>query len=212
MDDDPRPGYAEDLELARHLIYPLVEPSVRDYIERFFHTYLSDNDLLDYEPALLHADLGPDHIRYAPDSGRIMGVIDWGDASIGEPDYELSYLAGFVAEVVRHGAPRDEAKLERKLRYFSGHHTIDTLLIGLERGDVTEALATLRADAATAALLEAKYLGARVGRCRTWSCMGGPCAITWMATKTPIASCTATTVTAGRPLSGAMPSTSSRRP
>jgi aminoglycoside 2''-phosphotransferase len=164
VDDDPRPGYAEDLEQARFQVYPLVEPSVRDYIERLFDTYLSDNDLLGYEPALLHADLASDHIRYAPDSGRITGVIDWGDASIGDPDYELSYLfrdggAGFVAELVRHGPPRDEAKLERKLRFFSGHDTIDTLLVGLERGDdrlVTEALATLRADAATAALLEAK--------------------------------------------------------
>ncbi len=157
VDDDPRPGYAEDWELARLQLYPLVEPSVRDYIERLFDAYLADEALLDYEPALLHADLAPDHIRYSPEAGRITGVIDWGDASIGDPDYDLSYLyraggARFVEEVVRHGPRRDRAKLERKLRFFAGHDTIDTLLNGLERGDdplVTAGLARLKADAGT---------------------------------------------------------------
>ncbi len=128
-DEDPRPGYAEDLELARAQVYPLVAPSVRDYIERLFDTYLADKSLLDYEPSLLHADLAPDHIRYSPEAGRITGVIDWGDASIGDPDYELSYLyraggAHFLEEVVQHGPHRDSAKLEKKTAVLrrSRHH------------------------------------------------------------------------------------------
>jgi aminoglycoside 2''-phosphotransferase len=156
VEDDPRPGYTEDLELARSQVYPLVEPSVRDYIERLFDTYLCDDALLDYEPALLHADLAPDHLRYSPAVARITGVIDWGDASIGDPDYELSYLyraggAGFVEEVVRHGPRRDRTKLERKLRFFAGHDTIDRLLTAMQRGNsalVTAGLARLRADVA----------------------------------------------------------------
>ncbi len=164
VDEDPRPGFAEDLELARLQVYPLVERSVRDYIERLFDIYLSDTALLEYEPALLHADLATDHIRYSPEAARITGIIDWGDASIGDPDYELSYLyqtggARFIEEVVRHGPGRDRAKLERKLRFFAGHDTIDSLLIGMDRGDsplVAAALSQLRADAATAGLLDAK--------------------------------------------------------
>jgi aminoglycoside 2''-phosphotransferase len=156
VEDDPSLGYAEDLALARSLVYPLVEPSVRDYVERLFDTYLSDDALLDYEPALLHADLAPEHVLFSPAEARITGVIDWGDASIGDPDYELSYLyracePGFVEEVVRHGPGRDLAKLERKLRFFAGDDTIETLLTALERGDsalVTAALARLSADAA----------------------------------------------------------------
>jgi aminoglycoside 2''-phosphotransferase len=155
-DEDPRAGYADDLARLRSDVYPLVEPSVRDYVERLFETYLADETLLDYEPGLLHADLAPDHIRYSTDEGRITGIIDWGDASIGDPDYELSYLyraggASFVEEVVRHGPRRDPATLERKLRFFAGHDTIDTLLTAMERGDaplVAAGLAVLRQDAA----------------------------------------------------------------
>ena len=141
VDDDPRPGYAEDLDRARTEIYPLVEPSVRASIERLFETYFADESLLDYEPALLHADLAADHIRFSVEEQRITGIIDWGDASIGDPDYELSYLwqaggARFVEELIRHGPPRDLAKLTRKLQFFAGHDTIGTLLTALERGEV----------------------------------------------------------------------------
>jgi aminoglycoside 2''-phosphotransferase len=153
-DDDPRPGYADDLRRARSEIYPLVEPLVRDHVELLFETYLAAETLRDCEPGLLHADLDPEHICFS--AGRITGVIDWGDASIGDPDYELSYMfrAGgchFVEEVVRHGPPRDPATLARKLRFYLGHDVIDTLLTGLERGHarlVEAGLAALRKYAA----------------------------------------------------------------
>jgi hypothetical protein len=52
--------------------------------------------------------------------------------------------------MVRPGPPRDRAKLDRKLRFYAGHDTIDTLRTGLERGDdrlIAAGLATLSADA-----------------------------------------------------------------
>ena len=157
LDDDPRPGYAQDLELARAEIYPRVEPFVRDYVERVFGTYFDDTALHDFEPALLHADLSPDHIRFSVSEQRITGIIDWGDASLGDPDYELSYLypamgARFVEEVIRHGPRRDLEKLRRKLEFFMRHDTVDTVLVGLERGDpllIERGLADLRNDATT---------------------------------------------------------------
>jgi aminoglycoside 2''-phosphotransferase len=155
IEEDPRDGYVEDFARARAEVYPLVEPFVRDHVERLFQSYLTDEALFDFEPALLHADLAPEHIRFSPEEQKISGIIDWGDASVGDPDYELSYLyraggASFVEDVVRHGPERDRAKLERKLRFFAGHDAIDTLLTGLERGEVPlieAGLAALRADA-----------------------------------------------------------------
>ena len=96
---------------------------MRDYVERVFGTYFDDTALHDFEPALLHADLSPDHIRFSVSEQRITGIIDWGDASIGDPDYDLSYLypamgARFVEEVIRHGPRRDLEKLRRKLEFF----------------------------------------------------------------------------------------------
>jgi aminoglycoside phosphotransferase (APT) family kinase protein len=40
----------------------------------------------------IHGDLGPEHVLMDPASGRIAGVIDWGDVVIGDPAIDL---AGF---------------------------------------------------------------------------------------------------------------------
>ena len=46
-------------------------------------------------PALVHADLGPEHILIA--DGAVAGVIDWTDARIGDPAIDLAWLL--------HGTP-----------------------------------------------------------------------------------------------------------
>ncbi len=45
--------------------------------------------------AIVHADLGPDHVRC--DATGLRGVIDWGDVRIGDPAIDLAWLL--------HGAP-----------------------------------------------------------------------------------------------------------
>jgi hypothetical protein len=78
-------------------------------------------------------------------------VIDFGDVSIGDPDYDLAFLAlrlgpGFLAGLLRHRPHPDPARLAGKLRAFVLFNTIDDVFIGLERGDralVDSALADL---------------------------------------------------------------------
>ena len=44
-----------------------------------------------FEPRLIHADINADHVYVAPggDGWRVTGLIDFGDAMIGEPEYDL---------------------------------------------------------------------------------------------------------------------------
>lgn len=39
--------------------------------------------------ALVHGDLGPEHVRY--DEGRITGIIDWSDARVADPALDLAW-------------------------------------------------------------------------------------------------------------------------
>jgi aminoglycoside phosphotransferase (APT) family kinase protein len=45
--------------------------------------------LVDFNPALLHADLGPSHLLVR--DGRLAGVIDWGDARLGDPALDYAW-------------------------------------------------------------------------------------------------------------------------
>jgi aminoglycoside phosphotransferase (APT) family kinase protein len=46
--------------------------------------------LVGYEPALVHCDLGPSHLLCR--DGRLVGVIDWADAKIGDPAVDYAWL------------------------------------------------------------------------------------------------------------------------
>jgi aminoglycoside phosphotransferase (APT) family kinase protein len=43
-----------------------------------------------FTPTLLHADLGPEHLLVR--NGHLAGVIDWGDARIGDPALDYAWL------------------------------------------------------------------------------------------------------------------------
>jgi aminoglycoside phosphotransferase (APT) family kinase protein len=51
--------------------------------------------------ALVHADLGPDHLLVA--DGRIIGIIDWTDAEIGDPALDLCWLLYGAPEAIAVG-------------------------------------------------------------------------------------------------------------
>lgn len=46
--------------------------------------------LTGFEPALTHCDLGPEHLLVR--HGRLAGVIDWADATIGDPALDYAWL------------------------------------------------------------------------------------------------------------------------
>ena len=46
--------------------------------------------LTGFRPSLVHADLGPAHLLVR--DGRLAGVIDWGDARIGDPAIDYAWL------------------------------------------------------------------------------------------------------------------------
>ena len=67
-------------------------------------------------------------------------MIDFGDVSIGDPDYDLAFLGrtlgtGFMADLLRHLPNADPVRLAQKIRCFGSLNAIDDVLIGIDRGD-----------------------------------------------------------------------------
>src|SRR5947208_16505583 len=64
-----------------------------------------------FEPALVHGDLGPEHLLVR--EGKLVAVIDWGDARIGDPALDYAWLL--------HGPFPDwdvDADLRRRARVY----------------------------------------------------------------------------------------------
>ena len=80
-------SYREQCAEFERVVLPLVDDELRTEAMRLF----ADVETLDgFEPVLVHADLGPEHLLVR--DGRLAGVIDWGDARIGDPALDYAWL------------------------------------------------------------------------------------------------------------------------
>ena len=69
------------------LVFPVVDADERARARRLFGEV---ETLVDFEPSLIHADLGPEHLLVR--DGRLVGVIDWGDVALGDPALDYAWL------------------------------------------------------------------------------------------------------------------------
>ena len=137
---DFKADYTGDLRPIRELVYPRLSKGEREYVEQLYDNYLGDPRNFDYEPNVLHADLSPEHIIYDPSMQAIVGIIDFSDMEIGDPDYEMhwlfpSYGTGFLQTYLSFNPHPSPDRLLRKLRFFLRANTVVDVLIGLHRDD-----------------------------------------------------------------------------
>jgi aminoglycoside 2''-phosphotransferase len=70
-----------------------IEPAERDEIARRRRAFAAAQP--PSEPVLLHADIKPEHLLHDPASGALTGLLDWGDASLGHPEFDLAIVGLF---------------------------------------------------------------------------------------------------------------------
>jgi aminoglycoside phosphotransferase (APT) family kinase protein len=80
-------AYTDQCAEFERLVFPRLDRDLRPGAKRLFAEVEA---LVDFAPALLHADLGPDHLLVR--DGRLSGVIDWGDARVGDPALDYAWL------------------------------------------------------------------------------------------------------------------------
>jgi aminoglycoside phosphotransferase (APT) family kinase protein len=80
-------SYRAQCGAFEELVLPLLDDALRREARALFDEV---DSLAGFEPALVHADLGPEHMLVR--ERRLAGVIDWGDARIGDPALDYSWL------------------------------------------------------------------------------------------------------------------------
>ena len=79
-------------EEAKAFAYPLLTRSDREEAERTWAELHQALDGADFAPSLIHGDLMGGNILYDPVAQRLTGVIDWSDAKMSDPAYDLGGL------------------------------------------------------------------------------------------------------------------------
>jgi aminoglycoside phosphotransferase (APT) family kinase protein len=87
----PRPDwlemYREQAGEFRRVVLPLLDSDERSRGEALLAEV---ETLTGFQPAVTHSDLGPEHLLV--EDGKLAGVIDWGDARIGDPAIDYAWL------------------------------------------------------------------------------------------------------------------------
>jgi len=79
--------YRQQADEFRRVVLPLLDADERAHGEALLAEV---ETLTGFQPALTHSDLGPTHLLVR--DGRLAGVIDWGDARIGDPALDYAWL------------------------------------------------------------------------------------------------------------------------
>ena len=141
------------LDGFRERVFPLLEPDERAWFGARFDAYIDEDASLRFATCLIHGDLGPQHVLVHP-SGDLAGVIDWEDATIGDPAWDFAYLIHAFPEageraLAAYGGPPDPGFRDRA-RFAFMQMPWHEVIHGLDSGQepfVHSGLAGVRARA-----------------------------------------------------------------
>ncbi|ASS75919.1 hypothetical protein CIG75_13755 [Tumebacillus algifaecis] len=119
-------------------VFPVLTPHERASTSAMFSAFLQDPANFMYTPRLLHGDLSCDHLL--AQSGKLSGVIDFGDLRIGDPAYDfvgfyVEYGADFTQQVLKHYLlPQDDQFWSRVSGFYTQRLPLHSILYGVETG------------------------------------------------------------------------------
>ncbi|HVJ48134.1 aminoglycoside phosphotransferase family protein [Desulfitobacterium sp.] len=96
--DLTREGWLSEYEDIQRKVYPYCGSYSKEYIKQVFKPLLENEDFIEFQPALIHADLAPYHFFFDRDSNRINGVIGFNIAGIGDPAYDVGVILDNLGE------------------------------------------------------------------------------------------------------------------
>lgn len=117
---------------------PLLAPRDRAAAHDLFAAFLEDYASFDFQPALIHYDLGPTHLLVDED-GALQGVIDWADAAVGDPAVDLAWAlhgsAGPFAAAVAEAYPNMSSSVRARALHYHRLGPWHEVVHGQETGD-----------------------------------------------------------------------------
>ncbi len=125
-------------EDCKRELFPHLKGYATDVIREHFRPVLEGELSLEFDPVLIHADLNPSHILWDPERGKLVGVIDFGMAGLGDAAYDYASILLAYGETplrrMQNHHPSIGAKIDRA-RFWAMAIELRILLAGIRSGD-----------------------------------------------------------------------------
>jgi len=144
----------EQFDKIQTRVFPLLDVIERGRIAARWEAFLGDDASFGFEPVVLHTALVSTAALVDTTTGEIAGIIDWGDATVGDPAYDFAgLLADYGAEfagwaLASYGQPADPAFMDR-VSFYVAAMPFNEILYGQDIGSaqhVEHGLADVRSS------------------------------------------------------------------
>lgn len=130
-----RERYRERYIDLQKRVFPLLEQDLCTRSARLWESFLENASLFTFQPALIHCDLGGEHILCDPARGILTGVIDWGDSAIGDPALDfvgLCHVRGreFTERVLADYQGTTDGAFWQRMDFYLSYGPFAELLFG----------------------------------------------------------------------------------
>jgi aminoglycoside 2''-phosphotransferase len=151
-----RHQYERHYRWLRDEAFRLLSVFARVYTERLYEDFLSDESNFGFKPVLVHGDLGCEHILCDQRSGRIVGIIDWGEVMVGDPTDDFAAIkvglgGDLVSAVASSYAGASDAAFWRRVEWYTRVFRYYDIIHGLKTGLKTALEAGVRSVNSAAA-------------------------------------------------------------
>ncbi len=119
-----RRGQGRLLRMIASKVRPLLNAKAQQRLSSIIEDFRNHGDDFRFKHGLIHCDLDGANILCDPSVKRITGIIDWGDACIGDPAYDFSgllyeYGTKFLDGVLSHYSMEDKSAFKRRVSFYS---------------------------------------------------------------------------------------------
>lgn len=126
-----------DLQLR---VFPLPDKELRVKSENLWENFLQDEAIFAFKTVLIHCDLACEHILCDPLHSTLTGVIDWGDATIGDPALDFVGLQRgrgkeFTERVLKSYKGKVDVEFWKRVDFYLCYGPFSELLYGAYSGN-----------------------------------------------------------------------------
>jgi aminoglycoside 2''-phosphotransferase len=135
-----RQKYLEFYDRIQTNAFPLLDIPACRVATQVWRAFLQDEANFSFLPSLIHADLCADHILCDLERQQVSGIIDWEDATLGDPALDfvgLAYIAGWepVERILNPYRGIVEDTFRRRIAFYLQAVPFHQILFGLQTND-----------------------------------------------------------------------------
>lgn len=129
--------WSDIFDRVQRLLLPFMRVEAREQVVNNFESFLSASQNVNIPVSLIHGDFGGRNILLRDDHRRVVGVIDFGSVSIGDPAVDYAAVSTVHPRMFDLIATHDSdvRRYASRVEFYKGTFALQEALYGAESGD-----------------------------------------------------------------------------